>query len=223
MSPALGSSYQLHATADQADWRLLVRRFRSLRATLVAHADVSLFAAQVYLLSTDVSLCAADHAETLKSLQALVQDLLPELIHRAGDQDAACSSSARSMRRQVSNIHTPTCSCTLHALCRRPAGSATHSRAPQVNMSVSISANYTASHTLYLACLQGSSAIEPPELCNGRLAADPEAAMDCASIVDTEVTHTCIPTHAPAGASVPYLCSLSRRASTPISGDACTS
>lgn len=101
---------QVHAAACQTscnqgagrpDWQVLVRRFRSLRATLVSHADLSLFAARVYLLSTDVSLHAADHAEYLKSLQALVQQLLPSLNAQALQCKHECCRSNASRSNHV--------------------------------------------------------------------------------------------------------------------------
>ena len=64
-------------TEQKGGWQLLLRRFRSLRATLVSQGNVSWFAVRVYLWSTDVSLCAPDHAECLKGLQPLVCQLFP--------------------------------------------------------------------------------------------------------------------------------------------------
>ena len=93
--------------AGQPDWHVLVRRFRSLRATLVSHADSSLFAAQVYLLSTDVSLHAADHAECLKSLQALVQQLLPTLFTEATNFHKVTSQSAQQSAQTVGLLWMP--------------------------------------------------------------------------------------------------------------------
>ena len=99
--------YSWSTSAGQPDWQVLVRRFRSLRATLVSHADLSLFAAQVYLLSTDVSLHAADHAECLKSLQALVQQLLPALFTEATRPDDVTSQSAQQPAQTVGLLSTP--------------------------------------------------------------------------------------------------------------------
>lgn len=69
-------------TEQKSGWQLLLRRFRSLRATLVSQGDVSLFAVRVYLWSTDVSLCAPDHTECLKGLQPLVCQLFPVFSHQ---------------------------------------------------------------------------------------------------------------------------------------------
>ena len=73
---------------QRPNWQVLLRRFRSLRATLVSHDNVSWFAVRVYLWSTDVSLYSTDHAECLKALQALVCQLIPSL----DTEDKACQS-----------------------------------------------------------------------------------------------------------------------------------
>lgn len=70
-------SIRLLTAGQQREWQVLVRRFRSLRATLLTERDISYFSVRVYLWSTDVSLRAVDHAECLKALQALVHQLLP--------------------------------------------------------------------------------------------------------------------------------------------------
>ena len=69
-------------TEQKGGWQLLLRRFRSLRATLVSQGNVSLFAVRVYLWSTDVSLRAPDHTECLKGLQPLVCQLFPVFSHQ---------------------------------------------------------------------------------------------------------------------------------------------
>lgn len=67
----------------------------------MSHSDSSLFASQVYLLSTDVSLYAADHAECLKSLQGLVQQLLPTLVAQAAQRDQVTTEPAEATAQQV--------------------------------------------------------------------------------------------------------------------------
>ena len=82
------SSIPVSAAEQNSNWQVLLRRFRSLRATLVSHDKISWFAVRAYLWSTDVSLCSTDHAECLKALQALVCQLFPVL----DTQDKACQS-----------------------------------------------------------------------------------------------------------------------------------
>ena len=65
---------------QQRDWQVLVRQFRSLRASLLAHGNVGLLAIRASLWALDVTLHAQDYAECLKSLQSLVQHLFPALL-----------------------------------------------------------------------------------------------------------------------------------------------
>ena len=65
---------------QQRDWQVLVRLFRSLRASLLAHGNVGLLAIRASLWALDVTLRAQDYAECLKSLQGLVQQLFPALL-----------------------------------------------------------------------------------------------------------------------------------------------
>lgn len=65
---------------QQRDWQVLVRQFRSLRASLLAHGNVGLLAIRASLWALDVTLHAQDYAECLKSLQGLVQQLFPALL-----------------------------------------------------------------------------------------------------------------------------------------------
>ena len=81
-------SIPLFVAEQNSNWQVLLRRFRSLRATLVSHDKISWFAVRVYLWSTDVSLYSTDHAECLKALQALACQLFPVL----DAQDKACHS-----------------------------------------------------------------------------------------------------------------------------------
>ncbi len=95
-------SIPLFVAEQNTIWQVLLRRFRSLRATLVSHDQISWFAVRVYLWSTDVSLYSTDHAECLKALQALVCQLFPAL----DAQDKAC----HSLCSPVSSEDTEVCS-----------------------------------------------------------------------------------------------------------------
>ena len=68
---------------QQREWQVLVRQFRSLRASLLAHGNVGPLAIRASLWALDVTLRAEDYAECLKSLQGLVQQLLPAHLQRS--------------------------------------------------------------------------------------------------------------------------------------------
>lgn len=109
-------------TEQKGGWQLLLRRFRSLRATLVSQGNVSLFAVRVYLLSTDVSLCAPDHTECLKGLQPLVCQLFPVFSHQ--QQRYQSQTFLESSKNSVDTEVCTSCHFQLfHYICRRNAQS----------------------------------------------------------------------------------------------------
>lgn len=71
------------SAGQQREWQVLVRQFRSLRASLLAHGNVGPLAIRTSLWALDVTLRAEDYAECLKSLQGLVQQLLPAHLQQA--------------------------------------------------------------------------------------------------------------------------------------------
>lgn len=78
---ALGSrSFDDEGSTRQQQWQVLVRQFRSLRASLLAHGNDGLLAVRVPLWALDVTLHAQDYAECLKSLQGLVLQLFPAVL-----------------------------------------------------------------------------------------------------------------------------------------------
>ena len=75
------------AAGQQRDWQVLVRHFRSLRASLLVHDNAGPFAVRVSLWATDVTLQAQDYAECLKSLQGLYQQLDQAIGHHSSACD----------------------------------------------------------------------------------------------------------------------------------------